>query len=90
MQDQRFSRFAVCMLAALLSLHLAYGGNYGKIVGRVTDKETREALVGANILILGTSLGATTDSDGRYVILKVPPGYIQRTCELHRLHGSRG
>ncbi len=46
----------------------------GKIRGRVVDRETREALVGANVIIEGTSLGASTDLDGEYVILGIPPG----------------
>ncbi len=48
--------------------------NTGKIVGTVTDAETGEPLIGANIVIEGTQLGAATDVDGTFVILRVPPG----------------
>ena len=44
----------------------------GKIAGTVTDEATGEPLVGANILIEGTSFGAATDNDGNYRILGVP------------------
>jgi outer membrane receptor protein involved in Fe transport len=46
----------------------------GKIAGQVTDSDTREALIGINILIEGTAIGAATDIEGRYVINNVDPG----------------
>jgi len=46
----------------------------GKIAGKVTDLDTGEPLPGANVTIVGTSMGASTDSQGRYFILNVPPG----------------
>ncbi|HHZ98910.1 MAG TPA: carboxypeptidase-like regulatory domain-containing protein [Candidatus Marinimicrobia bacterium] len=54
-------------------LILAQGGR-GKIRGVVTDQETGEALVGANVSIEGTSLGASTDLNGVYVVLAIPTG----------------
>jgi outer membrane receptor for Fe3+-dicitrate len=45
----------------------------GKISGRVTD-QNGEPLPGANVSVEGTNLGAATDIDGNYFILKVPPG----------------
>ncbi|HWP81955.1 MAG TPA: TonB-dependent receptor [Bacteroidota bacterium] len=46
----------------------------GKLRGRVTDKESGEPLIGANVVIDGTSLGASTDLNGDYIILSIPPG----------------
>jgi hypothetical protein len=46
----------------------------GKINGFVKDASTGEALIGANILIEGTSTGAATNIDGYYSITNVPPG----------------
>jgi hypothetical protein len=46
----------------------------GKIVGKVIDVESSEALIGANVLIEGTNLGAATDVSGDFVILNIPPG----------------
>ncbi len=46
----------------------------GKISGRVIDSQTKEALPFANVVILGTNLGAATNLDGDYVIINVPPG----------------
>jgi len=49
-------------------------GTSGKIKGRVFDKETNDPVIGANIIIQGTTIGASTDLDGVYFILNVPPG----------------
>lgn len=46
----------------------------GKIVGHVKDKTTNEPLIGVNIIILNTYLGAATDIEGDYVIVNVPVG----------------
>ncbi|MFN0159403.1 MAG: TonB-dependent receptor [Bacteroidota bacterium] len=46
----------------------------GKIKGKVVDKESKEALVGANVAVEGTSFGAATDVDGEYLILNAPAG----------------
>ena len=34
--------------------------------GTITDAETGDALIGANVLIAGKSIGASTDADGRF------------------------
>ncbi len=46
----------------------------GKITGRVTDAANGEPLIGVNVVIEGTTQGATTDVEGNYVILNVRPG----------------
>ncbi|MGE5401458.1 MAG: TonB-dependent receptor [Ignavibacteriales bacterium] len=46
----------------------------GKITGVVKDSKTGETLLGANIILEGTKLGAASNMDGFYTILNVPPG----------------
>ena len=46
----------------------------GKLVGRVIDADTKEPLIGANILIVGSSMGSATNINGEYFILNVSPG----------------
>ncbi len=46
----------------------------GTITGTVTDSETGETLIGASVVIEGTTIGAATDTDGVYVISNVAPG----------------
>jgi outer membrane receptor protein involved in Fe transport len=62
------------VLLFLLIVNVVIAGTTGKIAGRVVDKETNEPLIGANIVVGGTSLGASTDVNGYYTILSVPPG----------------
>ncbi|VAX28021.1 hypothetical protein MNBD_IGNAVI01-1230, partial [hydrothermal vent metagenome] len=49
-------------------------GTTGKISGKIIDAKTGDPLVGVNILILDTQLGAATDQDGFFYILNVRPG----------------
>ena len=46
----------------------------GSIAGFITDGSTNEPLVGANIYVMGTSLGSASDEDGRYSIPNLPIG----------------
>ena len=46
----------------------------GSVSGRVTDAQTGDPLVGANVLVVGTNLGAATDINGEYAISRVPAG----------------
>jgi outer membrane receptor protein involved in Fe transport len=46
----------------------------GKISGVVTDRESGTPLPGANVVIVGTQLGAAADVNGEFYILNVPPG----------------
>jgi hypothetical protein len=73
------SCFAIVML---LSAGLYAQGQRGKIAGSVFDAGTEEPLIGANVLIQGTTLGSSTDLDGNYVILNVPPGLFAVTCSM--------
>jgi len=55
----------------------------GKIRGIVTDKETKEVLIGANVQLDGTLYGGATNIDGSYIIINVPPGtYTLRVSYL--------
>ncbi len=53
---------------------LIYPGTTGKIAGKILDKNTGESLLGANIIVMGTTLGASADVDGNYYIINIPPG----------------
>lgn len=46
----------------------------GKLSGEVIDADTKEPLIGANIILVNTNLGAATDIDGNYFILNITPG----------------
>lgn len=46
----------------------------GKITGKVIDAKTKEPLIGANVLVLDTQRGGSTDLNGIFTIDKVPVG----------------
>jgi len=48
-----------------------------KIVGTVKDANSGEALFGANVVVLNTTLGGATDADGEFYIINVPVGTYQ-------------
>ena len=85
----RFLTFACIFHAYLVS------GTTGKVTGKLLDTKTGEPLIGANVVLNGTSMGAATDIDGYYNILNVPPGfydikasmigYSSKTVELVRV-----
>lgn len=72
--------FSRLLTIVLLCSSYLFAGNTGKIVGVVTDSQTGETLPGANILLEGTLLGASTDVNGEYLILNVPPGTYVMEC----------
>ena len=47
---------------------------YGILEGRILDKGTGEALIGVNVLVVGTSLGGATDAEGYYRINNLRAG----------------
>ena len=67
----------------LLSLSLCFGAlaQNGTIKGRVYDKINNEPLPFANVVIEGTTNGATTDLDGNYT-LSVEPGLYNLTASF--------
>jgi hypothetical protein len=85
-------RYLLVMWAWLLP-GIALSAN-GKITGRVLDRETREPLPGANVLVSRTILpdgsevpldrpaGGSSDREGYYFILNVPPGTYVVTVRL--------
>jgi len=68
------NRFAGLLLLAAVAITAGSAQTAGKVSGKVTDAKTGEPLIGANVLITGSNLGAATDLEGTYFILNVPPG----------------
>jgi outer membrane receptor protein involved in Fe transport len=65
---------AYILLLTIVLTSLLWSGTTGKIAGTITDKALKDPLIGANIVVLGTSLGAAADVNGQFTILYVPPG----------------
>lgn len=68
----RASSTLLLILVGMISCLFAH--ETGTIRGRITDAETGDGLVGVNIVISGTVLGASSGLDGRFTITGVPQG----------------
>lgn len=66
--------FAKWLPALLIICSVAQAATTGKIAGRVTDRESGQPLVGANIMIRDTRYGVAADDRGDYYIINIPPG----------------
>ncbi len=51
----------------------------GSIAGTITDAKTGEAIIGANVVITGTTKGSATDIEGKYTISNVAAGTYDLT-----------
>jgi len=77
------SRPILCTLICLFIFAASlYAGETGKISGVVKDSQTEEPLPGVNVIVQGTPYGASTNIEGRFVILNVPPGNFTVVASL--------
>ncbi len=79
-------RLLACILLATMALLLlstySFAGTTGQIKGRVVD-ESGKPVIGASVLIVGTTQGAMTDVDGNFQVLRVDPGtYVLRISSV--------
>ena len=83
------------MLLSALMLFISVSFAHGQsttVTGTVTDAESSETLIGANILIKGTSSGTTTDVNGKFSLQTTTPipfsivisvvGYTSKEVEI--------
>lgn len=63
----------LCLLVTLCAA-MTSRAQTGAISGRVLSAEEGAPLAGANVLVLGSTLGATADRNGFYIIPNIPPG----------------
>jgi len=66
--------FTVILLIFSVFTNVLAQSTVGKLAGKIIDSETQEALIGANVIIMGTDLGAATDINGDYFVLNIVPG----------------
>lgn len=65
---------AIALFLAVVSAGTLSAQNTGKIQGRVTDKSTGEPISGAQVTVVGSTLGNITNDQGFYFINNVPAG----------------
>lgn len=56
------------LVVLLCALNMAAFAQKGKIAGKIVDKKTGEDIIGATVVVEGTTNGASTDIDGKYYL----------------------
>lgn len=79
MQFKKSITLLFLILVICIPIEVIYGMN-GKISGEVVSVETGDPLIGANVYIVGTSMGSATDNEGMYSITGIPPGSYTLRC----------
>ena len=62
----------IVLLAMLIIALPALAQHHGHIEGRIVDDITRQPMIGADVIVLGSELGASADINGVYRIENVP------------------
>lgn len=64
-----------CLL--VLTSSSIFSQNIGVVKGKIIDVKTREILPFVNVLVVGSSIGSTSNEKGEFLISNVPLGYVQ-------------
>lgn len=72
----------ISLLFVTVYLGQVSGQSLITLTGKVLDAELREPLAYANVLLEGTTIGASTDLDGRYSLQLLPGSYIIKVSYL--------
>ncbi|MCF7803318.1 MAG: TonB-dependent receptor [Candidatus Marinimicrobia bacterium] len=70
-------RLVFILFVGTVVFSTTYAQSTGRVAGKITDAETGEPIIGANVTISlddGRTIGAATDTKGDYTILNVPIG----------------
>jgi outer membrane receptor for ferrienterochelin and colicin len=66
----KFGALTIMLSLIVVSLN----AQNGKISGKVTDAKSGETLIGVAVYLEGTTVGASTDLDGKYLLSNLKPG----------------
>ena len=73
----------ITMLLVACAGHSAFAQRTASLSGVITDAQTGDALPGANVLLVGTGMGAASDINGKFIVRNVPAGtYTMRVTYL--------
>ncbi|MFZ0452870.1 MAG: carboxypeptidase-like regulatory domain-containing protein, partial [Ignavibacteriaceae bacterium] len=70
--NKKFSK--IFLIAFIFLSFSVLQAQTGSIAGKVSDKSNNDPLIGANVLVIGTSTGASTDIDGQFEIKGLQAG----------------
>lgn len=70
-----FTKIQILFIICIILFHSqTISAQSGSIYGKVADAGNGEVLIGANVLVVGTNYGASTDIDGKYAIKGLESG----------------
>lgn len=72
--NHRLKYLFIILIAFLMIPNNIFSQQTGSISGKITDKGNNEELIGANVLVVGTTIGASTDIDGKFIIKGLSEG----------------
>ena len=75
------SSILIILLTLFSSISIAQENNI-TIYGKVVDKFTQQPLPGANVLVVNTNFGASTDLNGKFEIKNLPSGEYQLRASI--------
>ena len=81
--SRRWSRIAAGLALALTVPSVGFAQGSAGVTGRVSDSTSGQPVAGARVTVVGTTSGATTDLNGRYVIQGLSSGTI--TLRVQRI-----
>lgn len=74
-------RLVISVLISLITINYLLAKNNelqsGTLDGNIVNRVSKEPIIGANVLLLGTTIGAASDINGRYLIENIPVGTYQ-------------
>jgi len=74
MSKSYYNKLFFFLMILILQFSFISGQTTGKISGKVVDASTNEPLVGTNVIVMETNMGASTDGNGDYFIINLKPG----------------
>lgn len=65
-------RFVLLLACLLAGIGMAIAQRPKEVTGVVISEDDNQPVVGASVLVIGTSLGTTTNLDGKFTISNLP------------------
>lgn len=72
--------YSLCLSALCLAKNKVTEEEVGSISGNIVDAKTNEPLIGVNVILDGTTIGASTDIDGTFKIKNLKKGTYTLNC----------
>jgi len=81
-QSQVMKSSVLILVVSFLSIASFAQENKINVYGKVVDKFTQQPLPGANVLVVNTNFGASTDATGKFEINNLPAGEYQLRASI--------